>query len=228
MLLLPAMFNVMAWSARGAVTGCWKVVFEFWIDKLDLDGTVSMKSAGPASFDLMLPRLNLAAKAPDALTWWITFSVTVFLLLLALRIPEKFLPLRYLLRFGLFVQMTALLFFAAAPTAFPYSLQRYVSNALESGIWLVLVVPWVHSLVYYIFDFSILQKACLTLMTIGFLLVALPFQLMVHVFLLVKGSLLIMPLLYFVFGVWLLMVAFVALYGWAMSWPHHNADIPYP
>jgi hypothetical protein len=223
MLLLPAMFNMIAWSVRGLVTGGWKAFFEFWIDKLDLTGSVSTQQAGPASFDLMLPHLNLAAKSPDTLTWWVTIGITLFLQLLALHIPEKFLPFRYLLQLGLFVQMTALVFFAATPTAFPYSLQGYVGNALECGIWLVLVVPWVHALVYYIFDFSVLKKACLTLMTIGFLLVALPFQLMVHVFLMMKGSLLLMPLLYFLFGVWLLMAAFVALYGWAMSWSGQTA-----
>jgi hypothetical protein len=227
MLILPLCFNVLTWLVRRPISNGWAAFFEFWMVKLDLAGSVSMSPIGPRVLDLSLAYLHLPSEAPNVLMWWLTLSITLFMMMLSLHVPDRLLPLRYLLRFGLFVQLTALVFFAIAPGAFPYTISDYIRSVLNSAVWLVMMVPWVHALIYYIFDFSVLQKAALTLMTLCFLLAALPFQVMVHAYLLVKGSLLVMPLLYFVFGIWLLMVACVALYGWAMSWHRQPVDPDY-
>jgi hypothetical protein len=134
-------------------------------------------------------------------------------------IPERLLPMRYLLRIVVFIQLTALVFFVTVPAAFPYSLPQYIVSSLQTAVWFMLFVPWVHALVYYVFDFSLAQNARLTGLTLLFVASALPFQLMAHGYVLVKGSMLLMPTLYLVFGIWLLIFPCVALYGWAMSWP---------
>ena len=50
------------------------------------------------------------------------------------------------------------------------------------------------------------------------MVIAVPMQLALHVYLMVTCSLLMMPLLSFVFGPTMLVFGCIALYGWAMSW----------
>jgi hypothetical protein len=218
-LLLPVAFNVVTWLLLPPITSAWRTFFSFWIERLGIEGKASFIPRGPRSVAIPLPYVELPTRMPDAETWWMTVALTVLALLAAPSIPERWLPVRYLLRVVLFIQLTALVFFVTIPAAFPYSLPQYIVSSLQTAVWFMLVIPWVHALVYYIFDFSLAQKARLTGLTLAFVAGALPFQLMVHGYLLVKGSMLLMPALYLVFGIWLLIFPCVALYGWAMSWP---------
>jgi len=219
-LFLPLAFNTATWWARDAISAGWKAFFEFWITELDIAGTVTLKTFGPGWLDLALPYLDLPSSSPDALTWWVTLIMTIIALLLSSFTPDNLLPLRYLVRVAAFIQITSLLFFAIVPAAFPYTVSGYTEDSLAAGAGFILIIPWVHALVYYIFDFPLLKKAGLTLLTIAFITIALPFQLMAHAYLLVKFSLLFLPLLYLIFGIMLLTLACIALYGWAMSWKH--------
>lgn len=220
MLLLPLTFNAATWSLRKIIGTGWGTIFEFWITKLDIPGIVTLKTIGPAWLDLTLPYLELPSSAPTAVTWWATLIATIIALLLSRFTPDKLMPLRYFIGIVAFIQITALVFFAAIPAEFSYTVSGYIENSLVTGAGLILIIPWVHSLIYYIFDFSFLQKTWLTLLTLAFILIALPFQFMVHAYLLIKFSLLFLPLLYFIFGILLLILASIALYGWAMSWKH--------
>jgi hypothetical protein len=98
----------------------------------------------------------------------------------------------------------------------------------QSLLWLMLILPWVHALTYGIFAFSTSRKLALTAVTLVFVGIAGPFLLMVHVYLIATLSLLVLPPLYFVFGMPLLILACIALYGWAMSWQHSDAVNPAP
>jgi hypothetical protein len=49
--------------------------------------------------------------------------------------------------------------------------------------------------------------------------VFLPLQVLVHVGLVLKGSALVMPVLFLIFGLLLDVLILVAFYGWALSWP---------
>lgn len=217
-LLLPLAFNIATWGMGTPISAGWRAFFAFWIDKLDLPGVVTLRQVGPAWLRVVLPSLEFPSRAPDPFTWWATLIVTLLVLLLLPSISKWLLPLCYLLGFIVFIQMTALVFFAIGPAVFPYTVTDYLQGAQVTGIWFLLIVPWVHALIYYIFDFSLLKKVWLTFLTLVFLALALPCQIMVHAYLLVHFSLLFLPVLYFVFGVLFLILGCIALYGWAMSW----------
>ncbi len=221
MLLLPMAFNAATWWLRKIIGAGWATIFEFWITKLGMTGVVTLKAIGPAWLDLALPYMELPSSAPTAATWWITLIITITALLLARFTPDKLLPLRYFVYIVAFIQFTALIFFATIPNAFPYTVSGHIENSLITGTGLIFIIPWVHALIYYIFDFSLLQRFLLTLLTLAFIIIALPFQFMVHTYLLIKFSLLFLPLLHFIFGILLLILACIALYGWAMSWKHN-------
>jgi len=55
------------------------------------------------------------------------------------------------------------------------------------------------------------------------LAVFLPLQAVVHAYVIYRGSLLTMPVLFLVFGVLLDVFVYVALYGWGMSWRSASA-----
>lgn len=224
-LLLPIGWNVLTWLALRPIASGWRAFFAFWIERLGIEGRASFIPRGPQAVAIPLPYVDLPTRMPDAATWWIACAATVLGLIAAPWIPARWLPVRYLVRVVLFIQLTAVVFFVAIPAAFPYSLPQYVVSSLQTAVWFMLVVPWVHALVYYVFDFSLAQKAALTGLTLLFVAIAVPVQLVAHAYLIVKGSMLLMPALYLVFGIWLIVFPCVALYGWAASWRPRAAGV---
>jgi hypothetical protein len=217
-LLVPAAFNAAEWALRHRLSTAWTGVLSFWIGKLDIEGAVIERLTRVAWFDFNLPYMDVSAAVPGVVTWCATLIATLAVCLLALRIRDAFLPLRYFLLFAVFIQFTALLFFAVAAQSFPYSASEYADNVLKTSASFLFLLPWGHALVYYIFDFSWQKKILLTLITLLFVVVAVPMQLALHVYLMASCSLLLMPLLSFVFGPTMLVFGCIALYGWAMSW----------
>lgn len=217
-LLVPVAFNLGEWLLRDRISGMWVEVLRFWFDKLGIDGAVIEQLTRVAWFDFNLPYTNVVAPVPDVLTWCMTLIATVAICLMTFRIRDQYLPLRYFLLFAVFIEATALLFFAVAPQSFPYTASRYVDNGVKTCASFLFLLPWGHALVYYIFDFSWPKKIFLTLLTLVFVVIAVPMQLALHVYLMVSCSLLMMPLLSFVFGPTMLVFGCIALYGWAMSW----------
>lgn len=223
--LFPAAFTLGLWLMRHPILALWQALLAFWSEKLAPGTLVSLGAVGPAALELRLPAPVLHATAPDGLTWGLTLGTTVLILSLARTLPEHLLPLRYFLRVAGFIQLTSLAFFAIVPEAFPYSLPEYLRSLLEAGLCLLVLLPWMHAAVYYVFDFSWWRKVALTALTLSFLIVAIPLLVMLHAGLLRGGSLLQLPLVYLLFGVWPWIFACIALYGWAMSWPHPPAEL---
>jgi len=217
-LLLPLIFNLAVGVAIDQIARGWAIFLAFWLEKLQIAGQVIPQAAELGVMQVTLPLLEMPSIAPDAYMWLIAAIITAIALLVSVLLPQRFLPLIYCLRFAAAIQVSALVYFAVMPAAFPYSVSTYLNSLLTSGIWFMFVVPWVHGMIYYIFDFSVVQKAGLTLLTLAFIALALPFLLMTHAYLLSVCSLLILPLLYILCGVLLLTFACIALYGWAMSW----------
>ena len=83
---------------------------------------------------------------------------------------------------------------------------------------LVFFVPLLLSFSFYVFEYSLLKKVVGTaLIMLGIVLVV-PYQYLAHVVLIDAGSLLLMPLLYVLFGLLFDIAVFIALYAWVVSW----------
>lgn len=166
-------------------------------------------------FSIPFPRME--GIAPDAATWWSTAAIVGVLFAASFFFPKRLIPITYLLRAILFIQVTALLFFLLAPALFPHSPDSYMEGLMGYAIALISFVPLLFGLTYYIFDFGVLRKMALTAMTMAHLAVFLPLQILLQAAVLEK-SVLFMPVLYIVFGLPVDVLIILAFYSWGMSW----------
>jgi hypothetical protein len=209
----------MAWIVMLPWVGrLWGRIFVYWTRTLEFNATVMMAPQHwGRHIQFSLPYVNMAAGPPDPFTWWTTGVLTVLLFRATYRISDEHLPWVYLLRFLALIHATALVYFAFAAARFPHDLSSYTVGMLYFGTILVGLVPPILGFTYYLFDFSFLKKLGLTLLAIAYLILFLPLQYMLHVYVLHK-SILFMPLLYFAFGPFVDVLIFVSLYSWGMSW----------
>jgi hypothetical protein len=205
-----------------AVGEFWFRVFRFWHQALGLQGSVARAPQhwGPLHFSM--PTVLISAGPSDMITWWVTAGITFLLLWITFGLPEEQLPLIYLLRFLVIVQGTALAYFSFAAAQFPHDLPSYIVGMLYFGTIFTSLLPLILGFSYFLFDFGLLQKIGLTILIMAYLVVFLPFQYMLHVWV-IHQSVLYMPVLYFVFGPFLDVLVFVSLYSWGMSWKSRKA-----
>ena len=218
-LALPLIFNLLMLCFLSNILGLWQLLFSFWLDKLALGNSLVLQTVDLGHYMFLLPTPTLSAAMPSSDCWWLTLCACLLLLAITFLIPpQRFLPLTYVLRACLLIQATALAYFYWLPGQFPHDAAGYVANALVMSLFFIFLVPWILSLTYYVFDFSLFQKAMLTLMMLSYFIVALPMQYLLHAYALHHMGLLFMPLFYLVFGMFLDIMMFVAFYSWGMSW----------
>lgn len=203
----------------------WITLFRFWHDALELPGRVVSEAHEVLLIRMELPVVELTAGVPDTTTLVATAAVTGALFIASLCLPGRWLPFCYILRALLFIQATALVYFGVAGEAFPYSLSDYIHAMLVDGLALISLVPVIFLLTYYTFDFSGYQKVALTLLTMGHLVVFIPLQLMLQLYLLWHLSSLFMPLMFLVFGVPLQILLLITFYGWGMTWHRREPEV---
>lgn len=199
----------------------WKGMFDVLLPFLGVGGPVETRVLTipglPVGMDLPFPSLE----APwPALGHFVTIgTLAVVVLLLSFALSSRFLPLAYFLRALVLIQGVSLTWFALASPPFPYTTPRYAAGFLAAGAILITSLPAILGFTFYIVDVSLLRKVFLTVLLIGHLIVLLPLQILVHVWLIHQGSLLLQPVLFLVFGLLVEVLVLVAFYGWGMSWP---------
>ena len=171
---------------------------------------------------LQIPYLSMEPVPPSRFVWWLTCGVTVALFAATYLFSDRWVPVVYLTRAALLVQLTALAYFALSPAAFPHSPASYMGGLSTTGLALISIVPSLYGLTYYIFDFGLPKKAFLTIVTMLHLTVFLPFQILLQG-LVLQVSVLFMPILYIVFGIPLDVLIIIAFYSWGMSWPFRQS-----
>jgi hypothetical protein len=212
-------FGTAAWIALlPAVGRFWGHIFAFWGAHLGLKSNVILVPQGWGKhLHFALPCFGLSAGAASGWAWWITGAVTLAALAASFLLKDEGLPWAYLIRAFCLLQATALAYFAIASARFPHDLPGYTVSMLVFSCILIGLVPGLYGFTYYLLNFSFAQKFFLTLITMAHLVLFVPHQYLLHVYLL-HGSVLFMPLLYFVFGPFLDILAFIGFYSWGMSW----------
>ena len=218
-LLLPLAFNLAQLLLLDQTAALWRLILAFWNNRLDLGGVPGDRVFDIGYLRLYLPQVEIAGGPPGATIWWWTLTACAAVFAATFYIPpERLLPGIYIVRACAAIQASALAYFYAMPGAFPYDLESYVGTNLFSGLVLMFLIPWLLALTYYIFDFPLFQKVSLTALILAFFAVEIPMQYLFHAFLLQRFSMLFMPILYIVFGMFANVLLLIAMYSWGMRW----------
>jgi len=227
-VLLAAALAVAASAALvmnlGTIGNLWTWIYLRLAAPLGFTGGVGQRTfETPLVADVTVPYFNMSAPLPSESVWWVALVITALVLLVSLVLPPSWLPFAYLLRLVVLVQCTALAFFRLAPSRFPYNLSQYMSAMLAAGMAVMLVIPVLLALTFYVVDVGVLRKIVLTVAMLGHLLLFVPLQYAVHAWLVVHGTLLLLPVLFMLFGLLPEVMVLIALYGWGMSWRAQRA-----
>jgi len=172
----------------------------------------------PGGLELTLPAVAAPTPLPDSRVLWIAGIGCAAVVLLSFLFSERFTPLKYFLRLLVLIQLTAIAFFALAPGRFPYRVEDHVFLLLTAGLVVLGLVPILLGLTLHVFDLAFWRKLVLTVLVLAHLAVFVPLNVLVHVWLILHGTAIVMPVLFLVFGLLLDVFVFVAFYGWALSW----------
>jgi hypothetical protein len=217
--IVLALVSLLIWvHALPWISSGWYQCLRVGVERLRLDATVELVPYhfGPM-FRVDIPALRMRNLVPHLWTWGLTALACFGLLAISFRLPPRLTPVTYAIRLLVAIQGSALAYFAILPARFPESVESVTGGLMSGGTMLITLVPIIHGLVYYIFDFGMLRKAVLTALTMIHLIVLLPLQCLVEGAIL-HQSLLFVPLLYMVFGVPLDILMIMCFYAWGMSW----------
>lgn len=198
----------------------WGSELIWWAQALELPGHFALGDATQAGrFGLTVPQIAPDLPAPQAwspvwhgaalaLLWWCTGWV-----------PDAAKPIAFFVRLCVLVHAVSVVFFMFWSASFVHALGSHVASGLRQSWYLMLLMPWLHLMTYYLFPFALWRRALLTLLTLAFLFVMTPLLYALHLALAHAVGLILLPLMHLVFGVMLLIIGIVALYGWGMGWP---------
>ncbi|MGA9496312.1 MAG: hypothetical protein WBV41_10670, partial [Terriglobales bacterium] len=189
-----ALLGSAAWIASlPAIGRFWGRILAFWGAELGLKSAVILVPQGwGRHIHFALPCFGLSSGPATGIAWWITTGVTVLAFGASFLLSEEALPWAYLIRGFCLLQVTALGYFAVASARFPHDLPGYTVSMLVFSCVLIGLIPILYGFTFYLLNFSLAQKLFLTLATVGHLVLFVPQQYMLHVYLL-HGSVLFMP-----------------------------------
>ncbi len=216
--LLSPLLTVLWIQCLPFVCHFWFVLFKYWTAALNMEASVFMVPqhwSKIATFSL--PFVNAQAGAVSSGVWTGTSLVTIAVFAATYWFGEEQAPWAYLVRALVFIQASALVYFAVASARFPHDIPTYTMGMLSFGVILIGMMPIVLAFTYFIFDFPLWKKLAITGLAMGHLTLFIPLQFILQAYIL-HHSILFMPLLYFAFGPFLDVLIFVCLYSWAMSW----------
>ena len=217
------LFAIIAWlTSLPWVCRFWTYLLRSGVKYLPLRATLGISEHKEvALLHFHIPYLRIEPTLPSSQMWGYTFLVTALLFAITFKFPSKWIPIVYLLRGVLIIQATALLYFALIPARFPHTPESYLEGLIISGIGLISAIPFLFGLTYYIFKISSVKKIFLTLFAMAYLVVFLPFQMLLQALVLQK-TVLFMPLLYVVFGMPLDVMLVISIYSYGMTWKDHS------
>jgi hypothetical protein len=197
-VILPAALCALLLRFEPQLVDFWREFILTWAQALDLPLARSAREAGWGEVPLVWRYFDTGSVLPgdrDLLLHALA-TAAVFAATFAMG-PEK-LPFKYLLRVLCVLHATALLFFVASPTAFPYDVSDHLVTLTGGGFVLLMTIPVMLALGHYVLRIPLAMKVA-------------------HSALILLYFVVLIPLLFFGFGALLNFVLFIALYSWAAS-----------
>jgi hypothetical protein len=218
-LLLPTAFFLLVLVMLRPIGLLWMSVLEFWTTQLQLPGRVVTEGRWLGDLKVYdLPFVDVAARAPQSSELFICLVLVLLTMGMSYLLLRRSLPIAYIVWAFCLIQLISILFFWSRPDQFPYSIAGHVRGGLEMNVALMLVLPWILAPTYYAFEFTVSKKILVTVLIMLHIVIFAPLQYMAHAKMIHDLSLLAMPLLFIMFGLFVNVFCFIAIYGWAMSW----------
>lgn len=199
------------------VCDIWRLFFSFGLGLLHLDVRLELVHWQGGFLKLGVPCLRVTPVLPGFQTWMWNCLITAAGFAVTYWLPKHLVPMIYLARGILLIHASACIYFVVWPTQFPHSPDSYMEGLMFSSIAIVTIVPLLFAFTYYIFDFGVWRKALLTALTMVYLVLFIPFQLLFQGLILQK-TVLYMPVLYIIFAMPADVLIIVAFYAWGMTW----------
>jgi len=218
LLLLPASYASLA-CTWGMVTRYWSVTFSYasrWVH-------VPMSIAGIPGDRTWLAApvvaLQWSGRYPGKALMVVTGLICAGAFGASFVRKERWLPAAYLVRALAAVQFVVCMYFLLSPASFRYSAQEHVREMVETQVIGIKVIPIMLSLTYYTLNFTLTQKTLATFLIVTYFIALAPFFIALHACIVFYGSLLFVPLCFFVLGAPLLLGLLLGLYSYCASWP---------
>ena len=216
-LLLPALFCALLLRFEPQLVAFWREFILTWAQVLDLPLRASLREAGWGEVRLVWAYLEADSVLPTNAQFAMHTLVTVAAFAATFFMAPHRLPLKYLIRVLCVVHLSALAYFALSPREFPYEIPDHILAMTGGGYVLLMTVPLMLALGYYVLRIPLATKVFHTLLIVLYFVVLVPLECVIHAVLLRHASTLAMPLLFFGFGALLNFALFIALYAWAAS-----------
>jgi hypothetical protein len=165
-----------------------------------------------------MPTLELSASGPGTEQWCALAAGTVLVAWAASSLPQRLLPVSYVIRFLCLVQGISLAFFAWDPASYSYDIVHFARTELNVAYVLLLFLPLVIAFTFFTLEFPARKKLGLLGLVIGHLLVAAPVAVVACGALTQLLSLAVLPVFYLTVFPMAFVAWFVGFYSWAMSW----------
>jgi hypothetical protein len=196
----------------------WVRLLSFWIEQLRWNSSVLLVDRTVLRYwPIAVPYFSVNPGPTTGWTWFAVAAGTALLFLVSFKIPkDTCLPFVYLTRALCLIQSTALIY-TFGGRSFAHDPAQYCADMLLFGIVFIGLLPLLLALTFYIFDVSFAKKIALTVLAMAHLALFIPLQYLLHACIL-HVSTLFLPVLYFAFGPFLDVIAFIGFYSWGMSW----------
>ncbi len=220
-IVMPLFFLAVVWLFLPLIARGWAGIFEFWMQKI-YDGHVAYHTTQILGrmIEIPYPMLDAVAPSIEAVHWNLWICIVAFLV--SFLMPPRIAPVTYIVRATLLIQSTASIDRLLSPDFFPYTLPLYITDTLSLSVYMVFILPLVLGFIYYIFDFGLWRKVTLTMGMLFYYFLTIPCQYMLHAVIIHEGTLLLLPLMYLMFGTLLDVLMFVSIYAIGMSWHDNN------
>lgn len=216
-IILPILFCGILLLAEPYLMTFWRDTIIFWLSQMDIPLQAQQHAMTIGGLHFEWINAYNPSTMPDFAMKLISAVVTFLLFALTTKMSSKLLPLKYLLRILCTVQTVALVFFTYLPSQFPYSIPDHMRDLINMGYMLILAIPVLLSIGFYLLHFPLVSKVTNSLAILGYFIVMTPFKVVLHTVALYHLSLLYMPLLYICFGAVFDVLIFVALYSFVVS-----------
>jgi hypothetical protein len=218
-LALPFALMIAVMFALPWVAERWGDLFRVLAGPLGLPGAVASRVVTVGDlYALAIPYIDVQAAWPSRTALIVGAVATALVFAVSFAFSPRMMPIRYALRALAAVQVVSLLYFAFAEPPFPYRLSDYQIGFNSTAAAVLALLPFLLGFTFFLFRIALWRKLLLSALVVVHLAVLFPLQVLAHVYLTFSATLLVLPVLFLVFGLLVETFVFVAFYGWGMSW----------